>query len=195
MEMKIDVKSLLILDNVLIHVYIQRRSHLKLGLRLGLLEDGLHLGGLHDITLDLQLAAHEQLLRIGLAGDELGEVLVGEVEGDCRECQRQFSSIWSAILDCDIRTGGLGTCWGSTLANGSGLLQVDVPAVLGAGALDVEGEDGTALLDGILALGLVNESRGDEVESGRGRDGVCRSNLLADRFIPHVACRSMAYRS
>lgn len=55
---------------------------LQLGLALGLLEDGLHLGRLHDVTLDLELATHEQTLSVGLAGDELLEVLVGEGESD-----------------------------------------------------------------------------------------------------------------
>lgn len=56
---------------------------LQLGLALGLLEDGLHLGGLHDIALDLELARHEEALSVGLAGDEAGEVGVGQREGDC----------------------------------------------------------------------------------------------------------------
>lgn len=49
---------------------------------MGLLEDRLHLGRLHDVTLDLELAAHEKTLGIGLAGDEGSEVCVGEVESD-----------------------------------------------------------------------------------------------------------------
>lgn len=55
---------------------------LQLGLALGLLHDGLHLGRFHDVALDLELAAHEKLLGIGLAGDEIGEVGVGELEGN-----------------------------------------------------------------------------------------------------------------
>lgn len=55
---------------------------LELGLGLGLLQDGLHLGGLHDVALDLELAGHEQALGVGLADDEVGEVGVGEREGD-----------------------------------------------------------------------------------------------------------------
>lgn len=61
----------------------QHAASLKLGLGLRLLEYGLHLGSLHDIALDLQLAAHEQLLCVRLAGNELGEVEVREDECDC----------------------------------------------------------------------------------------------------------------
>ena len=55
--------------------------NLQLRLVLGLLEDGLHLGRLHHVALDLELAGHEQALGIGLAGDEVGKVLLGE--GEC----------------------------------------------------------------------------------------------------------------
>lgn len=58
-------------------------KYLQLGLALSLLEDRLHLGRLHDVALDLELAAHEQTLGVGLAGHEGGEVCVGEGEGDC----------------------------------------------------------------------------------------------------------------
>lgn len=58
-------------------------NDLQLGLGLSLLEDGLHLVGLHDIALDLELAGHEEALSVGLAGGELTKVLVGEGEGDC----------------------------------------------------------------------------------------------------------------
>lgn len=71
--------------NIHIHVQISQIEgylSLQLGLALGLLEDGLHLGGLHDVALDLELATHEQTLSVGLAGDEGLEVLVGEGEGD-----------------------------------------------------------------------------------------------------------------
>lgn len=57
-------------------------SSLQLGLALGLLEDGLHLGGLHNVALDLKLATHEQALGVGLAADQGAEVLVGEIERD-----------------------------------------------------------------------------------------------------------------
>jgi hypothetical protein len=57
-------------------------SRSQLGLGLGLLQDGLHLGGLHDVALDLELAGHEQALGVGLAADETGEVGIGQGEGD-----------------------------------------------------------------------------------------------------------------
>lgn len=55
---------------------------LELGLALCLLKHRLHLGRLHDIPADLQLAAHEQPLRVRLAGDQVLEVFVGEVQRD-----------------------------------------------------------------------------------------------------------------
>lgn len=59
-------------------------ADLQLGLWVGAgrCEDWLKLGSLHDITLDLQLTAHEESLCIGLAGNELAEVLLGEGKGD-----------------------------------------------------------------------------------------------------------------
>ena len=60
----------------------QKRGYLKLSLALGLLEDRLHLGSLHDVALDLELAAHEQTLGVGLAFHQALEVGVGEVQGD-----------------------------------------------------------------------------------------------------------------
>lgn len=59
-----------------------RANGLQLSLGLRLLEDRLQLGGLHDVALDLHLAAHEHLLGIRLASDEVTEVLVGEDERD-----------------------------------------------------------------------------------------------------------------
>lgn len=56
-------------------------KYLQLGLALSLLEDRLHLGGLHDVALDLELTAHEQTLGVSLARDEGSEVCVGEGEG------------------------------------------------------------------------------------------------------------------
>lgn len=70
---------------------------LQLGLRVvaGRGENWLELGGLHDITLDLQLAAHEESLCVGLAGNELAKVLLRKGEGDyvdeltlCAQIQR-----------------------------------------------------------------------------------------------------------
>lgn len=53
---------------------------LKLGLVLGLLEDRVKLGGLHHVALDLQLSGHEHALSVGLAGDEVTEVGIGQGE-------------------------------------------------------------------------------------------------------------------
>jgi hypothetical protein len=66
---------------VLFIILVSSRS--QLGLGLGLLQDGLHLGSLHDVALDLELAGHEQALGVGLAADEAGEVGIGQGEGDC----------------------------------------------------------------------------------------------------------------
>ena len=149
---------------------------LELGLGLGLLEDGVQLGGLHDIALDLELAGHEETLGVGLAGDESAEVRVGEVQGDCRQ---------DSISKCDTKkkggknpssvvvehnekhTSGL---LAETLANGAALLQVDVPAVgLASSVLKVESKDGVALLDGILLVGLAGvKGSVDGVKGGRG---------------------------
>jgi hypothetical protein len=52
-------------------VYLQFRFH---GLRL--LQNRLHLGGLHDVALDFQFASHEQPLCIRLAIDQFAKVLV-----------------------------------------------------------------------------------------------------------------------
>lgn len=71
---------------------LRRVSNLQLGLALGLLEDRFHLGGLHDVALDLELAAHEQTLGIGLAVDELVEIFIGEVESDYHDGS---SLVWS----------------------------------------------------------------------------------------------------
>ena len=68
----------------IIHIITQdeKKGYLKLSLALGLLKDRLHLGSLHDVALDLELAAHEQTLGVGLAGNQALEVAVGEVQGD-----------------------------------------------------------------------------------------------------------------
>lgn len=51
---------------------------LQLGLGLSLLQDRVQLGRLHDVARNLQLARHEETLGVGLAGDELAEVLIRE---------------------------------------------------------------------------------------------------------------------
>lgn len=50
----------------------------QLGLGLSLLQDRVQLGRLHDVARNLQLARHEETLGVGLAGDELAEVLIRE---------------------------------------------------------------------------------------------------------------------
>lgn len=118
---------------------------LQLGLVLGLLQHGVELGRLHDVALDLELAAHEETLSVGLASDELAKVLLGEDE-------------------CDI---GLCAGAGRDLAS---LLEVDVPAgLIAARVLECEGVDAVALLDGVLAIGIAGvDGRLDGVEGGRG---------------------------
>lgn len=58
----------------------------------------------------------------------------------------------------------------SALADGTLLLQVDVPALgLTSLVLEGEGKDGAALLDGVLAVGLASrEGRADLVEGSGG---------------------------
>lgn len=76
------------------------------------------------------------------------------------------------------RTGRLGAGAGGDLAR---LLEVDVPALGLAGlVLEGEGEDGVALLDGVLAvLGAGVEGRGDGVESDGGGELVCCARVLS----------------
>ena len=64
-----------------------------------------------------------------------------------------------------------------TLTDLTGLLQVNVPALgLASLVLQGESEDGTALLDGILAIGLRRvESLVDGVEGRGGREAICRT--------------------
>jgi hypothetical protein len=57
-------------------------TSLQLGLGLGLLQDRVQLGGLHDVALDLELSAHEKALRVGLAGDQAREVVFAENKSD-----------------------------------------------------------------------------------------------------------------
>lgn len=78
---KQDARSNSLVDR---HPQTQRTSS-QLGLGLRLLQDRLHLGRLHDVAADLELAGHEQALGVGLAGDQGAEVLVGEQEGNCAE--------------------------------------------------------------------------------------------------------------
>lgn len=71
------------------------------------------------------------------------------------------------IVSWGKHTGGLVA---KTLGDLALLLEVDVPAVgLTGSVLQIEGKDGIALLDGVLAVGLAGfQSIVDGVESGRG---------------------------
>lgn len=80
-------------------MYLQLRS------RLCLLENRLHLSGLHNIALDLQLSAHKQFLGIRLSADQRAKVLVAKDKGD----------------------GGLLALGRGALSNGTRLLEIDVP--------------------------------------------------------------------
>lgn len=69
--------------------------YLQVSLGLGLLHDGVELGGLHDVALDLELAGHEQTLGVGRAIDELAKVFLGEEQGDF---YNESASIRSSLL-------------------------------------------------------------------------------------------------
>lgn len=58
------------------------------------------------------------------------------------------------------------------------VLQVEVPALFFAvGILQVEGDDGLGLVDGILALASISLERLlDDVERGGGGVGICGDN-------------------
>ena len=62
-----------------------------------------------------------------------------------------------------------------SLADLALVLEVDVPAVGLAGlVLEVEGEDGLSLLDGIRPVGIAGvQGLVDEIEGSRGRESVC----------------------
>jgi len=79
-------------------------------------------------------------------------------------CQ-QFSSHLGGT-SCQKPTGRL---LAKALADGALVLKVDVPALsLTSGVLEVEGKDGVALLDSVLAVGLAGvEGVVDGVESRR----------------------------
>ncbi len=70
-------------------------------------------------------------------------------------------------------TGGL---LAEALADLALILEVNVPALgLASGVLEVEGEDGVALLDGVLLVCGVAEGVVDGVKGGRGGELVCCS--------------------
>ena len=64
-------------------------SFSQLRLHLRLLENWLHSCSLHDIPFHLQLTAHEKLLCVRLASNELSEIIVFQRE-------RDYPSCWSA---------------------------------------------------------------------------------------------------
>ena len=80
-----------------------------------------------------------------------------------------------------IRAPGLVSAWltcrlvSKSLADLALVLEVDVPAVGLAGlVLEVEGEDGLSLLDGIRPVGVAGvQGLVDEIEGSRGRESVC----------------------
>lgn len=115
----------------------KKKKYLQLGLGTGLvlgrLEDRVELGSHHDVTLDLNLSRHEELLSVGLAVGKIDKVLIDNVNDDV----------------------GLELVNGSLVHGTGAVLQVKSPggdlAVL---VLDVELEDTLDLADLLLALGL-----------------------------------------
>jgi hypothetical protein len=91
----------------LLNVYAPCATIHNLQLRpsLRLLQYRLHFGRFHYVSFDLQLATHEQLLRIRLARNQLPKVLVAQDQRD------------SSLLA--LRSG--------TLANCAAVLEVNVP--------------------------------------------------------------------
>ena len=66
-------------------------------------------------------------------------------------------------------TISLSTGWRGSLANFTLVLQVEVPAVgLALVVCEVEGEDSTAILDGVLALSVVGLEDGVDLVEGDG---------------------------
>lgn len=155
--------------------HLNGRANLQLSLGLGLLEDRLELGGLHDVTLDLELARHEEALSVGLAAGEGDEVIVRQAEGD----------------------GGL---LAETLGDLAGVLEVEVPGSgLASLVLEGEGEDGVGLLDGVLAVGLAGgQGSVDGVESSGAGEVGCEGSKLALRvllrcFLGELRCSAWAF--
>lgn len=157
-------------DHGSIHTYIHTPSiqlppsnitkPLQLGPHPRLLQDGLHLGRLHHVALDLEGATHEQLLGVRLAAHQIAKVLVAQDESD---------------------VGLLGRL---ALADGARLLEVDVVrSDVTRCVLDVEGEDGVALLDRVLsARGVGFQRRSNSVEGGGGRVRVWEKRRPSARY-------------
>lgn len=146
---------------------------LQLGLGLRLLQDGVQLGRLHDVALDLELPGHEQPLCIALARDQVTKVGVGERK---RYCDFRVLSALHLPLRTNIpwlrHTIGL---LADALGDLALALQVDVPALSLAGCvLKGEGVDAVPLLDGIFLIGLAGvEGLVDRLEGSRGGELVC----------------------
>lgn len=95
------------------------------------LEHSVELGSKHNVTLDLELAAHEGLLAIDLAISEVGEGLIGQVDN------------------------AVGLALGLALIDGHVLLQVDgLDKLFAALVLDVELKDSVGLLLQVLLVGI-----------------------------------------
>ena len=145
---------------------------LQFGLGLRLLQNGFHLGRLHDVALDLELPRHEKPLRVGLARDQLAEILVRERKGDyCRQMRTVSLFSTSSAQHRPVSTSltrGLGS---RPRADGALLLEVDVPALgLPGLVLQGEGKHGIALRDGIFPIGLAGLENGvDGLKGLRGR--------------------------
>jgi hypothetical protein len=78
------------------------------------------------------------------------------------------------VQDLSALTVSLGTSGGGTLANLAFVLQVEVPAgLLTLLILQVEGDDGLSLVDGVLALGGIGLQRlVDRVEGDGCGEGI-----------------------
>jgi hypothetical protein len=78
-----------------------------------------------------------------------------------------------------VGRGLTGRLLGETLGDLALVLEVNVPALdLAGGVLNVEGEDGVALLDGVLLVGGIGEGGLDGVEGGRGGELVWTGDTL-----------------
>lgn len=128
----------------------------SLELGLGSLENVLDRSSLHDIALDLELTAHKELLRIGLATHQVGKVLVGK-------SQRDISTLLIA------------------LANSTGLLQVKVPGLsLLAGIDKLENNQSVGGLDGLLDQSRVGlEALINDVKNLGGGEVVCERVIIS----------------
>lgn len=138
-------------------VVAQPKPHpLQLGLGLRLLQDGVQLGRLHDVSLDLELPGHEQPLCVALAGDKIAKVGVGELES------------YVGLL-------------AEALGNLALALQVDVPALgLSGGVLEGKGVDTVSLLDGVFLVGFAGiQGLVDGLEGSRGGELLCSSDRLS----------------